>query len=150
MSMTEAERKARIAELLAELRELQATPRSDWHAGFEALLRMEAHPYGDRVQIKTEHLLGEEPPRADFVVLIDEEGLLAGKSIFRIFRKHNVCEYKNPHDALNERVLRKGCGYVNFYIGTAEHEGDVLPDEVTLSIFRAAKPESGKGATVGG
>ena len=139
--MTDAERKTRISELLTELKDLLATPRSDWHAGFEALLRIETHKYGSRVQIKTEHLLGEEPPRADFVVLIDEEGLLPDKAIFRIFRKHNVCEYKNPHDALNERVVRKGCGYVNLYIGTAEHEGDVPPDQVTLSIFRAEKPQ---------
>ena len=140
--MTDAERKARIAELLAELKDLMATPRSDWHAGFEALLRIEAHKFGGRVQIKTEHLLGEEPPRADFVVLIDENGLLSDKTIFRIFLKHNICEYKNPHDALNERVIRKGCGYVNLYIGTAEHEGDVPSDQVTLSFFRATKPET--------
>ena len=89
-ALSDAERKRRIAELLAELKELQATPRSDWHAGFEALLRIETHKFGSRVQIKTEHLLGEEPPRADFVVLIDEEGLLAGKSVFRIFLKHNI------------------------------------------------------------
>ena len=139
--MTDTERKARIAELLAELKDLQATPRSDWHAGFEALLRMEAHTFGDRIQIRTEHLLGEEPPRADFVVLIDKEGLLANKAIFRIFLKHNIAEYKNPYDALNARVIRKGCGYVNLYIGTAEHEGDVPSDQVTLSIFRARKPE---------
>ena len=139
--MTEDERKARVSELLAELKELQATPRSDWHAGFEALLRIEAHKYGERVRVKTEHLLGEEPPRADFVVLIAEEGLMTDKAIFRIFLKHNICEFKNPHDALNGRVIRKGCGYANLYIGTAEHEGDIPPDQVTLSIFRAAKPE---------
>ena len=139
--MSEEERKARISSLRAELKELLAVPRSDWHAGFEALLHIEAHKYGDRVRIKTENPLGEEAPRADFVVLIDEEGLLADKTIFRIFLKHNICEYKNPHDALNERVVRKGCGYANLYIGTAEHEGDVPSDQVTLSIFRAKKPE---------
>ena len=141
MPVTEADRKKRIAEILAELKELQATPRSDWHAGFEALLRIETHRFGPHVQIKTEHLLGEEPPRADFIVLIDEEGLLKDKAIFRVFRTHNVLEYKNSNDALNERVIRKGCGYANFYIGTAEHEGDVPSDQVTLSIFRASKPE---------
>ena len=74
------------------------------------------------------------------MVLIDEEGLLKDKAIFRIFKKHNIAEYKNPHDALNGRVIRKGCGYVNLYIGTAEHEGDVPPEQVTLSIFRDRKP----------
>ena len=36
-------------------------------------------------------------------------------------------------------MIRKICGYANFYIGTAEHEGEILPDQVTVSIFRAVK-----------
>lgn len=51
-------KKERIRVLLAELKELQASPRSDWHAGFEALLRIEMHRYGQRVKIEREHLLG--------------------------------------------------------------------------------------------
>ncbi len=50
-----------------------------------------------------------------------------------------MLEYKNPRDSLNERVLRKICGYGNFFIGVAEHEGDVSADQVTLSIFRHKK-----------
>ena len=40
--LTERERKERIEYHLAELRRLRATPRSDWHAAFEAPLRIEA------------------------------------------------------------------------------------------------------------
>ncbi len=54
MPMTEQEKKQRIAELRAELKKLEATPRSDWHAGFEALLRIETYKYGDVVHISTE------------------------------------------------------------------------------------------------
>ncbi len=92
--MTDEERKKRIAELLTELKDLTATPRSDWHAGFEALLRIEAHKYGGRVQIKTEHLLGEEPPRADFVVLMKQSkstsrasGATKAEAINRVTKK---------------------------------------------------------------
>ena len=49
--LTEQERKERIAYHLAELKKLRAVPRSDWHAGFEALLRIETHKYADRVHI---------------------------------------------------------------------------------------------------
>ena len=140
-NMTEAEKKERIRKLRAELKELEATPRSDWHAGFEALLRIQTHRYGDRVQIRTENPLGEKSPRADFVIVVDEEGLLAEHSVFRIFRRQNIVEYKNPHDDLNERAVRKACGYANLYIGVSEHEGDVPSKEVTLSIFRASRPE---------
>ncbi len=137
--MTEQEKKQRIAELRAELKELEAVPRSDWHAAFEALLRIETHKYGNRVHISVEEEIGEIPPRTDFVILVEDEKVEFEKAIFRIFRRINILEYKNPHDSLNERVLRKVCGYANLYIGVAEREGERPADEVTLSIFRAVK-----------
>ncbi|MBQ6148846.1 MAG: hypothetical protein IJI83_04810 [Oscillospiraceae bacterium] len=137
--MTEKERIKRIAELRAELKELLATPRSDWHAAFEALLRIETYKFENRVHIRTEEEIGIMPPRTDFVLLIEDEQVDLGKEIFKAFRKINILEYKNPNDALNERVLRKACGYANLYIGAAEHEGERSADQVTISIFRAVK-----------
>lgn len=133
------EKKKRIAQLRAELKKLQAVPRSDWHMGFEALLRIDTHKYGKRVRIEPEHVLGEEPPRADYLILKGDGGLRLEKEIFQIFRRHNIIEYKSPHTSLNERVLRKICGYANYYIGVAGHEGDVPAEQVTISIFRAVK-----------
>ena len=144
--LTEQEREEQIAFHLAELKKLRAVPRSDWHAGFEALLRIEAHKYADLVHIHTDEEIGEDPPRTDFVILVEDEKIEWEKAIFRIFRKINILEYKNPHDSLNERVLRKVCGYANLYIGVAEHEGERPADQVTISIFRAVKnPELFKG-----
>ena len=137
--MTEKERQTRIAELLAELKELQATPRSDWHAGFEALLRIETHGYENKIHIRTEEEIGVIPPRTDFVILVEDEQVEFEKAIFKIFRRINILEYKNPHDSLNERIIRKVCGYANLYIGAAEHEGDRPTEQVTVSIFRAVK-----------
>ena len=71
--LTEQERKKQIAYHLKELKKLRATPRSDWHAGFEALLRIETHRYADRVHISTEEEIGEVPPRTDFVILVEDE-----------------------------------------------------------------------------
>ena len=50
-----------------------------------------------------------------------------------------MIEYKNPHDELNERVLYKIVAYANYLIGNAAHEGDVPPEQVTISIFRSDK-----------
>ncbi len=137
--LTEQERKKQIAYHLKELKKLRATPRSDWHAGFEALLRIETHRYADRVHISTEEEIGEVPPRTDFVILVEDERIEWDKAVFRIFRKINILEYKNPHDALNRRVIRKVCGYANLYIGVAEHERERPEDQVTISIFRAVR-----------
>ena len=70
--LTEQQRKEQIEYHLAELRKLRATPRSDWHAGFEALLRIEIHKYADLVHISTEEEIGEVPPRTDFVILVED------------------------------------------------------------------------------
>ena len=137
--LTEQERKKQIEYYLAELKKLRAVPRSDWHAGFEALLRIETHKYADLVHISTEEEIGIFPPRTDFVILVENGHIQWEKAIFRIFRRINILEYKNPHDALNRRVLRKVCGYANLYIGTAEHEGDRPEDQITISIFRSVK-----------
>ena len=73
------------------------------------------------------------------MILQEDEQVEWEKAIFSIFRKINILEYKNPHDALNRRVLRKVCGYANLYIGVAEHEGERPEDQVTISIFWAVK-----------
>ena len=138
-AVLEEEKKREIKKHLSRLKLLRATPRSDWHREFERIFRLEAQPYGKDVRIVIQHYLGEEPPRIDYIILDDFKRLMHGKSIFRIFRKKNVIEYKNPHDSLNERTIRKICGYANFYIGTADHEGDVPSNEVSISIFRAVK-----------
>ncbi|MCR5788878.1 MAG: hypothetical protein K6G83_03235 [Lachnospiraceae bacterium] len=136
--MTEQEKKQRIEELRAELKELQATPRSDWHTAFEAFLRITTHRYKG-VSIRVEVEIGADTPRTDFMILTDDETREFEEEIFRIFRKINILEYRNPHDSLNERMIRKIAGYAYLLIGTAENEGDVPPDQVTLSLFRSVK-----------
>ena len=138
VQMTDEEKKQRIAQLRAELKELQATPRSDWHKAFEAILRITTDRYKD-VTIRTEVELGVDPPRTDYVILTGSETQEFEESIFKIFRKINILEYKNPNDALNMRTIYKICGYAYLMIGLAEHEGDVPPEDVTLSIFRSTK-----------
>ena len=138
-TMTQQERKEEAKELLARLKALRITPRSDWHREFERILREEARPYGTDVSIRVEEELGIDPPRVDYLILDDKKRLMRQKDIFAIFRQHNVVEYKNPHDALNMRVISKAIGYANFYIGLAEHDGERPRNEVTVSIFRAVR-----------
>ena len=123
--MTEKERKEKIAFHRAALKELLATPRSDWHTGFEALLRIETYKYGNSIRLLTEEVLGEEPPRADYVVLIEDKKVEFDKDIFKIFRKHNILEYKNPHDSLNERVIRK-IAAMRIFISESQNMREIL------------------------
>ena len=92
--MTDQEKKQRIEELRSELRELQATPRSDWHTAFEAFLRFSTYRYKG-VTIRTENEVGSDAPRTDYLILTEDETQEFEEPFFRIFRKINVLEYKN-------------------------------------------------------
>ncbi|MDO4803485.1 MAG: hypothetical protein Q4A32_01530 [Lachnospiraceae bacterium] len=83
--------------------------------------------------------IGADVPRSDYVIIRDDGTDIFEESIFSIFRKFNILEYKNPYDSLNERTIHKIAGYANLLIGTAEHEGDVPSDQVAMSIFRYMK-----------
>ena len=139
-ALSDSEKKELRQELIAVFKELNTSPRSDWHAGFEAYLKVDArNAEGGTAEVIVEHSLGEEPPRIDFIVWLHDEGIRLNKQIYNIFRRFNVIEYKNPRDNLNWRVIHKAIGYANLYIGLAENEGDRPKEQVTISIFRAVK-----------
>ena len=137
-TLSEEQKWQMIRSLWQQIQEISASlHQSKWHTAFEAILRLDFFEYGDKISITAEKVLGEEPPRADFLVLVDKEGVSFKKAIFRNFRQQNVIEYKRPDDSLNDRTLRKAIAYANHLIALAEHEEDVPPDQVTITIFRS-------------
>ena len=138
--LSEQERIEEIKRLRARLEELEKPPQNDWHAWFLAMLNISLFPYLDKIKIESEHLLGVEPPRADFLIIEEEDDVDLGLDIFKIFRRHNIIEFKNPTDTLDRRTLRKVIGYGSYYISQSPHKDDIKPEEVTLSIFRDTKP----------
>ena len=121
-------------DLIARIRELEPPPPSDWHSWMDALLHIVLHRYP--VTIEREFVLGNQPPRADFLVLMENEIVDLGLEIFRNFREHNLIEFKSPDDALDESVLWKCIGYVGFYISLK----GIPSSQVTLTLIRGAKP----------
>ena len=136
--LSKDEKEALIAYHQEQLENLTATPRSDWHAAIEADFRLDArYAEGGSVKIDAECRIGSAPPRVDFIIWKQEEGTRLKKRIYRIFRKFNIIEYKNPHDSLNWHVIYKTIGYMNLYFGL--DKGDLQRDQITISIFRAVK-----------
>ena len=132
-TLSEQERADLLAYHLDIIKRLRASMlRSDWHKALEAIMRMDFNQFKGIVDILVEEELGIDPPRADFIVLKLEQNVDLGKSIYAHFRSVNVIEYKNPHDSLNDGVLRKAVGYANMYIA----EKGVDAGQVTLSVIR--------------
>ena len=136
-TLTDQQKSELLAYHLDIIRRLRSSMiRSDWHAAFEAALHYTILGFEDVYRLLVEEELGIEPPRADFIVVVDEKGGQGlNEPIFSHFRTHNIIEYKNPNDQLNESVLWKTIGYAGLYIS----ERDVNEKDVTLTIIRARR-----------
>ena len=136
-TLTDQQKSELLAYHLDIIRHLRSSMlRSDWHAAFEAALHYTILGFEDVYRLLVEEELGIEPPRADFIVVVDEKGdQRLNEPIFSHFRAHNIIEYKNPNDQLNESVLWKTIGYAGLYIS----ERGVDEKDVTLTIIRARR-----------
>ncbi len=57
------------------------------------------------------------------------------KNIGRIFRKHNIVEYKSPEDHLTINDFYKVYGYCCFYQSDTEHVYEIKPEELTITFI---------------
>lgn len=57
------------------------------------------------------------------------------KNIGRIFRKHNIVEYKSPEDYLTINDFYKVYGYCCFYQSDTEHVCEIPPEELTITFI---------------
>ena len=128
-------------QLRERLKALNAVPRSDWHREFENILQIEILSWQNGTVIDREVSIGEDAPRADFILVSDTVLPEHVKSMFRIFRKKNAIEYKRPSEALTEQMIWKTAGYGALLLGTSQ--GNTYDkNELTLSIFAYKKNEA--------
>lgn len=115
--------------------------RLDWHSGFEGGLKLSLRNYAKDIQVEREHPLSSEPLRIDFLVVKKHQKVYVDNAIGRRFRTYNLLEYKNPNDNLNVDVLWKNIGYASLYKSFGRTVDEIKSDELTIYIFRAAKPK---------
>ena len=82
----------------------------DWHSGFAGGLELVFRDYKDQLSIEREHSLSKQPLRIDFLLLKLNPGIIIDNAIGRLFKTHNIIEYKNPYDELNIDTLGKVIG----------------------------------------
>jgi len=110
----------------------------DWHSGFYAATCYELR--NDAYALIREYELNKQPIRIDIFARACGEGN-AKNELAHIFRKYNIVEYKNPNDTLGYVEYFKVLSYACLYIGNSAAKDKVLPEEVTVSLFRANYPE---------
>lgn len=109
--------------------------RLQWYSGFSAALRVELEDELDELCIEDEHMLSKKPMQIDVLVVKKKGEQPIRKNIGRIFRKHNIIEYKSPEDYLSINDFYKVYGYTCFYQSETKRVKDIPPEEITMTFI---------------
>ena len=104
----------------------ESKERNQWHGAFYEALRLELHDYRDVLHFEKEYRLSREALKMDVLVIKKDRDAVIDKNIGRVFRTHNVFEYKSEDDWLSVFDYNKVIGYALIYSAFSEvHVGDM-------------------------
>ena len=122
-----------------------ATTSSDkklqWHQAFYANIQIEFKDFADKLIFENEHHLGTQPKRIDVLIIKKEDSTPITKNIGRIFRKHNILEYKSPDDYISINDYYLVYGYACLYKSDESRENHIPINEITITLVSRNFPK---------
>lgn len=86
-----------------------------WHPGFVAAMDLELREYRDGLVFEKEYNLNTKPLEIDLLVIKKNTDVQIDNETGRIFRGHNILEYKSPRDELDIDTFYKAAAYASLY-----------------------------------
>ena len=111
-----------------------------WHPAFYGALRLELAGNKQDLEYTEELILNTLPLQADTLIIKKKRECEIENEIGKIFRHHNLVEYKSPDDSFNHDTFLKGIAYAYLYKSKEAHVDDILLEDITLSFIRERKP----------
>lgn len=84
--------------------------------------------------------MGTKPKEIDVLIIKKDPGVSIRKNIGRIFRKHNIIEYKSPEDYLSIDDFYKVYGYACFYKSDTSTVNEIKVEEITITFATKSYP----------
>ena len=111
-----------------------------WHPAFCSALRLELLEDAENLEFTDEFQLTEKPLQIDCTVVKVKRDCKIKNEIGKIFRKHNIFEYKSPRDELNIDTFYKAVAYACLYKVLPNHVNEIPAEEITITLIRDRKP----------
>ena len=113
-----------------------------WHPAFYADIQIELKDEADKLTFENEHHLSKKPMQIDVLIVKKEKAGPIRKNIGRIFKKHNVIEYKSPGRSLGIDDFYKVYGYACFYKADVTRADSISAKEVTITFVSERYPRN--------
>ena len=111
-----------------------------WHPAFGAALRITFQDEMQYLEMHEEYLLSKKPLQMDVLIIKKLQDVQIKKTIGRIFRKHNIIEYKSPDDSLSVNDFYKVYGYACIYQSNTDRIKEIDPEDMTLTFVCSHYP----------
>ena len=111
-----------------------------WHPAFCSALRLELLEDAANLEFTDEFQLTQKPLQIDCTVVKVKKNCRIKNEIGKIFRTHNIFEYKSPMDELNIDTFYKAVAYACLYKVLPNHVNEIPADEITITLIRDRKP----------
>ena len=111
-----------------------------WHPAFCSALHLELLEDAENLEFTDEFQLTEKPLQIDCTVVKVKRDCKIKNEIGKIFRKHNIFEYKSPMDELNIDTFYKAVAYACLYKVLPNHVNEIPAEEITITLIRDRKP----------
>ncbi len=111
-----------------------------WYPGFYGAAELELRADSDMLTFIQEYNLSKEPLRAELLVIRKEPDVQISNEIGKIFKGHNIIEYKNPDDGLTIDDFYKAAAYACLYKSLGQTVDQYPETDTTVSLFRDTYP----------
>ncbi len=111
-----------------------------WHPGFVAAINLELAENREDLIYEKEYNLNTKPLEIDFLVIKKNREVQITNEIGRMFRGHNILEYRSPEDHLDIDSFYKAGAYASLYKAYGERLDERKAEDITVSLVREAKP----------
>lgn len=122
--------------------------RTEWHPAFVNAMEIEFKDNAGDLVFTPEYNLTKKPLEVDLLVVRKTPGAVISNEIGKIFKEHNIFEYKSPDDEMNLDTFYKTIAYACLYKveeKDRDTEGNIIhrqPEDITITMVRYRKPES--------
>ena len=112
-----------------------------WHPGFVAAINLELAENRDDLIYEKEYNLNTKPLEIDLLVIKKDKDIQISNEIGRMFKGHNILEYRSPEDRMDIDSFYKAGAYASLYKAYGETVDERKAEDITVSLVREAKPD---------
>lgn len=110
-----------------------------WHPAFCCAMRLALRDE-EGLEYIYEYSLADKPLQIDLMIVKKSKDKIIRNQIGKLFKGHNIIEYKSPDDKLNINAFYKSMAYACLYKSSPIHKESINPNDITITLVRDSKP----------